>query len=155
MNASSLPAWVPILAALLTPTIAIVAAYIAWQQWRTNRNKLKLDLFERRYAYYEAASELIRRILTSGKATDQVTSEFIHKIRGAQFIVGEAVATYFYKQLYSNALDLNTLDDELQGLDVGPERSAIVGKRSDIKKWFSDQPEVLDDLFKPLLNLKH
>jgi hypothetical protein len=35
---------VDILAALLTPVIAILAVYIAWQQWDTNRNKLKLDL---------------------------------------------------------------------------------------------------------------
>ena len=155
MNATTLPAWIPILGALLTPTITIAAALIAWQQWLTNRNKLKLDLFDRRYVYYEAARELIARILTSGKATDQVTFEFLHKTRGARFIVGEAIATYFDKQLYSKAIDLNCLDAELEGIGVGPERAANVRKQSEIKKWFNDQHKVLDELFRPQLNLKH
>lgn len=145
----------PILSALLTPTIAILALLIGWQQWRTNRNKLKLELFDRRYVYYEAARQLIGGILTSGKATDQLTFEFLHKTRGAQFIVGEAIASYFDKQLYSKAIDLNCLDAELEGFGVGPERSANVRKQSDIKKWFNEQHKVLDDLFKPLLDLKH
>ena len=29
--------------ALLTPVIAVVATYIAWQQWQTNRQKLNLE----------------------------------------------------------------------------------------------------------------
>jgi len=32
-----------------------VTAYIAIQQWRTNKNKLRLDLFDRRWAVFEAA----------------------------------------------------------------------------------------------------
>ena len=47
-------ALVPVLSALLTPTIAIITTYIAYEQWRTNRNKLKLDLFDRRFAVYDA-----------------------------------------------------------------------------------------------------
>jgi hypothetical protein len=34
---------------LLTPVIGAIATYIAWQQWRTNQNKLKLDRYERIY----------------------------------------------------------------------------------------------------------
>jgi|PlaIllAssembly_1097288.scaffolds.fasta_scaffold283843_2 hypothetical protein len=51
--------------ALLTPVIAIVAAYVAWQQLKTNRRKLKLDLFEKRYTVFEKIGEFIGSILTS------------------------------------------------------------------------------------------
>ena len=47
--------------ALLTPVIAIVATYIAWQQWKTNQLKLHLDRYDRRSAVYED----VRQILTS------------------------------------------------------------------------------------------
>jgi hypothetical protein len=155
MEQSALPLWVPVLSALLTPTIAVAAVLIAWQQWITNRNKLKLELFDRRYAYYEAAGELIGRILTSGKATDEVTFEFLMKTRGARFIVGENIAKYFDDELYSRAIELNTLDAELEGVGVGETRTKNVQKQSEIKKWFNAQHKVLDQYFSPLLNLKH
>jgi len=45
---------VRVLGALLTPLIAIVAAYIAWQQWRIKRTELHLALYDRRLAVYKA-----------------------------------------------------------------------------------------------------
>lgn len=45
--------WVDYLSALLTPTIAIVAAVITYLQWRTNELKRKQELFDRRYAFYQ------------------------------------------------------------------------------------------------------
>jgi hypothetical protein len=42
-----------ILHALLTPVIAIVAIYIAWQQWQTNVQKLNLARYDRRLRVYE------------------------------------------------------------------------------------------------------
>lgn len=37
---------------LLTPIIAIVATYIAYQQWKTNKQKLVLDRYDRRLRIY-------------------------------------------------------------------------------------------------------
>jgi len=52
--------WIDIFAALLTPAIAILASYIAVRQWLTNKNKLKLDLFDKRYAVFEAITVNMR-----------------------------------------------------------------------------------------------
>lgn len=42
--------WIQIFKALLTPVVAILGVYIAYQQWRTNRTRLKHELFDRRYS---------------------------------------------------------------------------------------------------------
>ena len=39
--------------ALLTPIIAIIATYIAYQQWKTNQLKLNLERYDRRLEVYE------------------------------------------------------------------------------------------------------
>lgn len=45
--------WIDILSALLTPSIAVIAVYIAWQQWNTAEKKRKQDLFDKRYAFFK------------------------------------------------------------------------------------------------------
>ncbi len=42
-------------ASLLTPiVIGAAVVYIAWQQHQTNKNRLKMELFDRRYKVYDA-----------------------------------------------------------------------------------------------------
>lgn len=154
MSNVSLPLWISVLQGLLTPTIALLGAYIGWQQWRTNRNKLKLDLFERRYTMYDAAVQLINSILRSGKATQEAIFEFTSKTRSANFIVGKGIAIYLDGELRARAIDLETLQVELSSLQ-GPERVDNLKKQSDLKRWFAEQYDVLQQRFKSQLNLRH
>lgn len=50
--------WLEISKGLLTPVIAIVAVYVAWQQWKLNKRRMKLELYERRKAVYEELRNL-------------------------------------------------------------------------------------------------
>ena len=49
--------------ALLTPVIAVVATYIAYQQWQTNRQKLNLERYDRRLHVYEEVRKILSIIL--------------------------------------------------------------------------------------------
>ena len=51
---------ITILQGLLTPLIAIIATYIAWQQWKGNELKLKLDRYERRLRIYQEVIKMLR-----------------------------------------------------------------------------------------------
>src|SRR5438876_9829505 len=56
--------WLAISNFVLSSVIAVVAGYIAWQQWQTARQKLRLDLFERRYALYDSVVDMINEGLS-------------------------------------------------------------------------------------------
>jgi hypothetical protein len=155
MNASQVPAWVQLLAALLTPTIALLGAYIAWQQWRTNRNKLKLELFDRRYRIYEAAQTLIGRVLALGKASHEQTFEFLSQVKGAKFMFNEKVQRYLEDDLYRKAERLLALSSDFESLDGTDERKANLEKQREVKDWFKEQYENLDTWFSPYLHLAH
>lgn len=60
------PDWSSVVSSLLVPVIAVLGAVIAYRQWRVAQNKLKLDLFDRRFAIFDAARKLIASILASG-----------------------------------------------------------------------------------------
>ena len=69
------PHWTQYLSALLTPTVAVFGSFIAYLQWVLARNKLKFDLFDRRYRVYEAARELLASIMTTGSAKNEDISK--------------------------------------------------------------------------------
>jgi hypothetical protein len=149
------PHWTTYLAALLTPTVAILGALIAYRQWRLAQNKLKLDLFDRRLSIYEAARTLVASIMTSGKAKDEEVFKFMVATREAKWLLNDSIAQYLDKELYHNAIDLQTLAAELEGVPVGEVRTKNVRAQAEIKKWLLAQFEVLDEKFSPFLQLRH
>jgi hypothetical protein len=147
--------WTTYLAALLTPTVAALGIFIAYRQWRTAQNKLKLDLFERRLAVYEAARGFISSVMTSGKTTQDREFEYLTGIRGAKWLFGDEVVQYLDKVLWHKACDLWCLQEELEGMPPGDERTRKVHAKAEIKKWLIAQLEVLDNKFSPYLKLRH
>jgi hypothetical protein len=64
------------LQALLTPVVAIAVGVIAFAQWWTARNRLKLDLFDRRWAVYVAVRELLSEIVRDGNVSQERQDSF-------------------------------------------------------------------------------
>ena len=52
------------------------------------------------------------------------------------------------------AMELQTLDSELEGLPVGDERTRLVKAQREIKTWFEAQLQVIDAKFSPFLQMK-
>ncbi|MDB4442832.1 hypothetical protein N9219_05375 [bacterium] len=55
--------WIDIIAALSPFVIGIAIAIVALFQWNTNRNRLKLELFERRYDVYTTTVKFINDVI--------------------------------------------------------------------------------------------
>lgn len=149
------PHWTAYLSALLAPVVAVLGSFIAYRQWRLAQNKLKLDLFDRRFKVYEAARDLLASIMTRGKADDDELLKYMIATREAKWLLGAEIAEYLNKQLYHKAIDLQTLAAELKGIPVGELRTKNVRAQAEIKKWFIAQYDVLDTLFAPFLQLRH
>lgn len=147
--------WTTYLSALLTPTVAVLGALIAYRQWRLAQNKLKLDLFDRRFSVYEAARNLLASIMTSGKARDEEVFKFMVATREAKWLLNAKVAEYLEEQIHRKAIELQCLSSELEGVPAGEERVPKIRKQYEIKQWFLAQYDVLDAHFAPFLQLAH
>lgn len=149
------PHWTQVLAALLMPTIAVFGSFIAYRQWSTSQKKLKLELFEKRFAVYDAARSFIASVMTSGKAKEEEMFKFLSGTRETKWLLDNDIATYFDEQIWKKAVELQTLDAVLEGVPVGDERTRNVRRQGEIKKWLIDQYKVLDEKFSPFLKLEH
>lgn len=149
------PHWTTYSAALLTPVVAIVGSYIAWRQSRTAQNKLKLDLFEKRFAVYHKARTMLGEVMTKGKLSDVGLYEYGAGVREAKWIMDDDVANYLGEELWNKAVQLQTYDAELDGLPVGDKRTQLVHQRAELKKWFNVQYLVLDAKVSKFLKLNH
>ena len=143
------------LSALLTPTIAILGSIIAYYQWRTNTNRLKHELFERRYEQFSVIRDFLGSIMASGKATHDEQIKYLSGTRGIAFIFDREIAECVDKTIWHLAVDLECLESELQGVPVGEVRSRNVLRQAEIKKQLMKELQSLEDRFSKYLQLRH
>jgi hypothetical protein len=83
--------WLQVGQLLGTLSIGGVAGIIAWRQWRTAQDKVKLDLFDRRFAVFMDARRLVSEAGQLGKISDpNLPNEVIARGR---FLFGDEVLT--------------------------------------------------------------
>ncbi|MDC2888975.1 hypothetical protein [Psychrosphaera algicola] len=86
--------WVDITSALLTPVIAIIGIGIAILQWRINRSRLRHELFEKRYAIYEATLLYLGQLIRTAKMDDVERVTFLQNTKGAFVLFDDKIIKY-------------------------------------------------------------
>jgi hypothetical protein len=142
-----------VLQGLMTPVIALLAVYIAWQQWRTNADKVKLDKFDRRFAIYDATRDLIRIIRQQSHATEKQVYDFRMKTRDASFLLDDELGAYL-EQFANKAWDILMFESELEQENDSQKRGEIITKQRTLKDWLRTQDQPLRDKFTRYLTLK-
>ncbi len=129
-----------ILSALLTPVIAVVTTYIAIQQYRASKLKIRLELFEKRYAIYQGAKEFIFAAVRDGNLPDVEFFKLSNTTQDAFFLFDESVGRYI-DTLREKGARLRYLNDLLAdpSLPVDDQRSALSAEDADLCTWFGNQ----------------
>lgn len=149
------PHWTAYVSAFLVPVIAVFGAWIAYRQWRTAQNKLKLDLFEKRMAVYDSVRETLGFIVTHGKIGLGEQFKYMSGIRSAKWLFDADVAEYLEKTLWEKIVDFELHETMSAGQSNDPERIKHAHAKADTFKWLAAQYAVLDKKFSPFLSLGH
>jgi hypothetical protein len=127
---SHLPIWMQYLSALSTPAIALMIAMIAFAQWRTARQRMILDLFQRRMDVIDLVSRIASTVLIEGDLHNEDVDGFLRATRGDKFLFGPEVSTYL-SETYRRLLELHACERVMergqgeQGRELGDKRQAI------------------------------
>lgn len=139
---------VDVLSALLTPVIALLAVYIAWQQYKIQHRSYNGQMYERRREVFKAFMAYLSQVMRDGKTSYERLGQFYAEASEADFLFGEA-AINKREELYSRGIDMVAGHERMYpsdgspGLPVGAERSKVAHEHSEHLKWvFKQIPEV-------------
>lgn len=144
------------LGGLLTPLIAMVAVYIAWQQWQTNRQKLILDRYDRRLRIYEEVRKILSTVVRDAKASTDDLVKFKTAVSEADFLFGPEVTSYI-DEIYSRGINLWRWSDEYrdstQQTPLHYNHAEVCGGMQEERQWFVQQFQPAKLLFMKYLNV--
>lgn len=156
ISPTSISPWIQILQGLLTPVIGVTTAYIAWQQWKMNRQKSILDRYERRLKIYQRIVEMIRLIAKDFKPDIQDLLKFSADTAEADFLFEEEIPTYI-NEIFKHGVSLNTANfeyrDFTQPIPAGYDHQKVVDALTTEEKWFVEQLPIAKKKFKKYLDI--
>ena len=149
---------VRILVSIAAVTATSILAVAAVMQWRTARQKLALDLYDRRIEYYRRARSFIMDIANRSDNSYTALISFAKDTDEARFFFGHDVRL-FLDRLYFHVLKATSLNEQLyprsglRGLPPGSEREAVSTRFSAEILWLTEHSKEADVVFAPYLFL--
>lgn len=144
--------WLNILVAVGPTAIAIFVAGVAFQQWQTNRHKLRLDLYNRRFEVYTNTISFFQALLDlkEGEPDENFTKahrSFIRSCKESQFLFGkEAKVHQLLEELHSESFKVIGLKKHGEELSNSG-NSELVGKMVlDANNVFTHFDETIEKL---------
>ncbi len=148
--------YIEIFAALLTPTIAIVTTYIAVQQYRNNRLKHRLDLYDRRMAIYKSARQFLYEFFNRpGGVAGKTQTLFFEHVQESYFLFDKNIHELLV-EIYMKHKELEHLGkvSKSEALHTGEENEKIDMEINATSRWMVEQFGVLLEKFTPYLKLE-
>jgi hypothetical protein len=148
-----LPLWVQALQALAVPVIAAVGAWVAVQQMVIARVKLQHDLYDRRYAVFDAVRTFLNEAVGSRVVSPETFRTFALGTADAEFLFDDALAGYL-REMREHASKAQAIYITMQQMEPGDQKAAASSAASEHTMWLINQIDGLAAKFRPFLMLE-
>ena len=118
---------------------------------KTARNKLKFEQFDRRLVIYKATQDVLAKVSTHGRLTDEDESGYLIGTSGAHWLFDKAVVEYLERTLWHAMIDFRSADQSLRDADAHTDRRKAVERRGTLRQVLMDQRPLIDSMFEPYL----
>lgn len=149
---SEFPYWMQSVQALGLTVVAVIVAlivlYIGLMQRRTAHYRLSLDLYEKRFAVYEAIKTIIITAHLHGGVTQGDLDAFYEGIRGAEFLFDGRT-----KDFVTNIRQMAWKASNARARRQRSETDKLIDEEQDILDFLSEQAGALENMFRPYLDL--
>jgi hypothetical protein len=136
--------------------VSLLVAYVAYQQWKTASNKLKLDLYEKRLKIFNDAHALYLSLLDQKGENDQSKHsakvelrQFTKSYRSAQFLFNKKDKIVdLLNEFHVVAIRMNAIN--IEDVELGLPRN----KWMDDVKWMNGKILILEEKMAKYLRFK-
>ncbi len=161
--------FIEILKALLTPIIAILAVYLAYQQYRINKRnskyqieidlkRINLELYNKRYKIFTETKNIILKLSKYAEIDSQSLSDFVFNTNEHKFLFGPEIVEYL-DELFKNATTLTAKKREQSNTDIYPvpslQRKKIIAEYGELLNWFTNEYENCEAMFIKYLDFRN
>lgn len=128
-------------------------AYIAYQKLVTNRNKLKFDLYIKRFEVY-SVSLIFYQELTAAGASKELVREFIEKKEAAKFLFSTEPSIYsLLNEMHDKSFKINAVKTNRDDSAISPAAMDLLVKNAtEATSWFGSAIEDLSKKMEKFLN---
>ena len=129
----------PLVPVIATSFVGLIACFIAYQQWKLANNKLKYDLFERRYKIYDQFIAFIEAVCRNPEFDIEHLTEFKKISSDVAFLFGPEIEEY-RRELMVRSLGIRKFTQQTNlRLYDGPITEEKARKYYTEISWVSDQ----------------
>lgn len=131
-------AWAQLIATIV---VGVIAAMIAWQQYRTNHHKLRLDLFDKRMMVFNDVMGFINVICRDADVPKDSWMLIHQRTNERLFLFDKDVIEYVVK-VKDKALRFKKIQIDLKKTKANSvERSRLTDEDAEILNWFGEQQQ--------------
>ncbi|MEZ2346692.1 hypothetical protein [Terriglobus sp. RCC_193] len=142
-----------------SPLVALAVGVVAYQQWKTARDKLRLDLYDRRFAIFKTALDFYMKVVLGDWKNDPETEassqRFTVALQESQFLFDEKSGIYaFLREFSDKAFHIIQMKKgNLSSDKIGPELyMREFDKFSNGLAWINENLPLLTNKMAPYLN---
>ena len=137
-----------------TVAVGVVAAYIAFQQFWLARERLRLDLFEKRFAVFAAVRRFLSLILQGASVKMDDFWQYRAGVAEASFLFDEDITDYL-GEIDRRALRAWRIGDEMKEPEPNEDlRVKRAGELSKELQWLTEQLAELKPRLAPYMKFR-
>ena len=143
-----------IIKSLLPIILGVFLAYIAWQQMKTNKNKLKLDLFYKRIEVYTDTIMFIQNLRVEG-VPEEIRKKFLNSKGASSFLFSKSPEIYeLINKIHSESFKVTGLNEIRNTAGIPDDLlSQSAQDALNVQSWLLKQPTELRNLMNKYLAL--
>ena len=157
----TVPLWLDVIVklnpAFITLIVGSFGSWIAFSQYQTNKDKLRLDLFEKRLEAYEKLQEYFRYLVREANVIDEAFILLVEARYKSIFLFDQDIADHL-EDVLDKSKKIRMIHIDLNGEDrlpIGQKRSQLAQRLGEPLNWNYEQMKESPKRYSKYLKFKY